>query len=647
MCGIAGIVSWGPCDLVSRARLSAASAALAHRGPDDERLFLNHDADTRDDRPRVGLAFRRLAVIDPDPRSMQPMHSPDGRFTLVFNGEIYNFRELRNELSTLLPAHEWRTRGDAEVLLMSYVVWKDRCVDHLNGMYAFAVWDERQGSLFLATDPTGQKPLYVAGLKPHDDEWLTPDPLAAPSYTVDKVFAFASELSALRALGKFDTSLDRHAVAAYLSLGYVPSGMRIGDVVKLRPSHTVTIRRGAAEARSNYFRTDGAFDDNERSDRTDECRTLVEQAVRRQMVADVPLGCFLSGGIDSSVIALAMTRAVDDPKQVHTFSIGFDDPRYDETRYAAAVARHLGTTHRVFTVRPDAADDLPKLARVFGEPFGDSSALPTHYLALETRKHVTVALSGDGGDELFGGYDRYRALLLSSRFDALPRMIGATLARAARLVPGSHPKSFGARLKRFTRGLLLSPAERYASYLRLFSPEQVAELLDEPIEPVDPLEALFSVGLSDRGLVPNALALDRASYLPDDLHTKVDRASMLHALEVRAPFMDRDVLAFARRLNTRQLLRGGGKRQLRLAFARDLPAFVFRRRKMGFAVPIGQWFRNSLRDMLRDHLFASDSFARRHLQLGVVERMVEEHERDTHDHSQRLYALLMLELSQR
>lgn len=644
MCGIAGIVSWERRDDVSRARLSAASSALAHRGPDDHRCVVLDDTRRRPDQPRVGLAFRRLAVIDPDARSMQPMSSPDGRVTLVFNGEIYNFRELRDELASLLPTIEWRTRGDAEVLLMSYLAWQDRCVDHLDGMYAFAVWDEGAGSLFLATDPTGQKPLYVAGLKPRND-----DPYAFPRYEVGPTVAFASELSALRALGDFDTTPDRHALAAYLALGYVPSGMSIGDAVRLRPSQTVTVRRGAAEVRWRYFPTDDALDDNDNdpADRADECRRLLEQAVRRQMVADVPLGCFLSGGTDSSVLALAMTRAVGDPKRVHTFSIGFEDPRYDETRYAAEVARHLGTTHHAFTVRPDAADDLPRLARVFGEPFGDSSALPTHYLARETRKHVTVALSGDGGDELFGGYDRYRALRLSSRLDALPLALRSAIAGCARFVPGIHPKSTGARLKRLASSLALAPAERYASYLRLFSKDQVVELLGDPVVSTDHLAALFARGMRDRPLVPNALAVDRATYLVDDLHTKVDGASMLHALEVRAPFMDRQVLAFARSLTTRQLLQGGGKRQLRLAFARDLPGFVFRRRKMGFAVPIGAWFRGTLRAMLRDLLFASDGFVRRHLQLGAIERIVEEHERGTHDHAQRLYALLMLELSQR
>jgi asparagine synthase (glutamine-hydrolysing) len=369
----------------------------------------------------------------------------------------------------------------------------------------------------------------------------------------------------------------------------------------------------------------------------------VVTAVGRQLVADVPVGCFLSGGIDSSIIALAMKEA---GQNVFTFSIGFKDARYDETQFAGEVADHLHTSHRQFTVEPDAAADLISLARVYGEPFGDSSALPTHYLCRETRRHVKVALSGDGGDELFGGYDRYRAMHLDRLISKLPMAVRVAVAKqgSAQLASG-HAKSRAMRLHRLLSTLDEPAARRYASYLRLFSDATIGQLMAEPIElGADQVERQYEALLEDRDLVAAAAGTDRVTYLPDDLLTKVDRASMLHALEVRSPFMDHELVAFAAGLKSDQLIRGGAKRLLREAFAADLPDFVFKRKKMGFAVPIGDWFRGELREMLREHLFARDSFVSRYMNRGLVELMVDEHERRRVDHSQRLYALLMLEL---
>jgi asparagine synthase (glutamine-hydrolysing) len=327
---------------------------------------------------------------------------------------------------------------------------------------------------------------------------------------------------------------------------------------------------------------------------------------------------------------------------VQTFSIGFDDPRYDESRYALAVAKHLGTDHHQSVVRPIAAVDLPKLIEVFGEPFGDSSALPTHYLARETRKHVKVALSGDGGDELFGGYDRYRAIHLSQRVARLVPQLAAT--RAGRFA-GGHPKSKVTRAARFVQSLSLPMAPRYSSFVRVFDDHLIGELMPGVSLGFDRVAEEFERALRAGARPAEAgLAADRVTYLPDDLLTKVDRASMMHGLEVRSPFMDHELVQFAAGLTTDQLLKGGPKRMLREAFAKDLPDFVFKRPKMGFAVPIGEWFRGELRPMLRDNLFAADSFGRQHFNMKVVERLVEEHETERIDHSQRLYALLMLEL---
>ncbi|HWB52567.1 MAG TPA: asparagine synthase-related protein, partial [Tepidisphaeraceae bacterium] len=368
-------------------------------------------------------------------------------------------------------------------------------------------------------------------------------------------------------------------------------------------------------------------------------RRLVLDAVRRQMVSDVPIGCFLSGGIDSSIIAFAMQRASKDP--IHTFSIGFDEAEYDESPYAAAVAKHLGSVHHTFHVRPEAAADLPKLAAVYAEPFGDSSALPTHYLSRETRQHVKVALSGDGGDELFAGYDRYRAMRISERFANFPQRFALPVAH---MLNGGAPKSRRLKLQRFLKGLRLPAPQRYASYMRLFDGELLEELWpSHPALGID-LTMEFEKVSFNRDAVQTSLSLDRLTYLPDDLLTKLDRASMLHALEVRSPFMDPALVQFAAGLSTLQLLGNGSKTLLRKAFAGDLRDEVFKRKKMGFAVPIGAWFRTSLREMLHDMVFSARSFAGEHLNMAVVRRINDEHQSQRIDHSQRLYALLMLEL---
>jgi asparagine synthase (glutamine-hydrolysing) len=636
MCGFAGVVVWDEKYRVSRETLGKMSARIAHRGPDGEGIYLNHEGEINAGRPQVGLVHRRLAILDLDPRANQPFTDGEGRW-VVFNGEIYNFRELRGELEKLKPGYAWRTSGDTEVLLVAYDVWGEKCVEHFNGMFAFAVWDDRQSSLFLARDRMGQKPLYVA---------LNSEPSLDPlveDFGRPNAIAFASELSALRVVPWIDFSLNPEALKEYLALGYITERMSIyRGVIKLAPSRTWLLNKdGSSERR--YFAVDSRNEVGDR-DAILGTRELVTRAVAKQLVSDVPIGCFLSGGVDSSVVAAAM-RAVDHGGEVLTFSIGFNDVRYDETEYAERVSRHLGTRHFRFEVTPDAALDLPSLASVFGEPFGDSSALPTHYLSRETRQHVKVALSGDGGDELFGGYERYAAMRCSENLPLVARV--ATRTAAAVMPGGTHPKSFRARFRRFASAVGLDAGRRYSSYVRLFSRDLARSLLPTDRDDADVVETgvdtlTKAVGRGD--VVRAVIAWDRKHYLPDDLLTKVDRASMLHALEVRSPFMDHELVQFAACLTSDQLLRGGPKRMLREAFSQDLPAWVFKRKKMGFAVPIGEWFRGDLRGMLRESLFAADSFVRGNFDMKVVERLVDEHEQERVDHSQRLYALLMLEL---
>lgn len=639
MCGFAGVVTWDEKYRVTRDTLQKMSRAIAHRGPDGEGFHLTREQEPiTPQSPQVGLAFRRLAILDPDPRSDQPFHL--GPLTLVFNGEIYNFRELRKELSQLRPDHEWRTTGDTEVLLLAYEVWREKCVEKLNGMFAFAVWDEQKRELFLARDRMGQKPLYYA----LEAQYLNWERLRdGYQYGLPRRIVFASELSALQNCAGLALRVGNN-LSKYLAVGYFPGEETIYEsVLKLKPGHTALVNFEDIAIKTYFSETTGT----DRVGNPVNCtRELVLRAVQKQLVSDVPIACFLSGGIDSSIIALGMQSAPGRTHNSMTFSIGFGDRRYDELEYAEAVARHLGTKHESFVVKPSLVQELPRLAAAFGEPFADSSALPTHYLSQKVREFVKVALSGDGGDELFGGYDRYRAIYYSRNFASLPAFLPSGVKAVLKLAGGAHQKSWRTRARRFLAGLQIPLQLRYPSVVQLFSPQEIFELRCREREA--DLEYLFRIDyaklLIGRDPVTAALALDRSNYLPGDLLTKVDRCSMMHGLEVRSPFMDHELVQFAAGLTTDQLLKGGPKRMLREAFAKDLPDFVFKRKKMGFAVPIGEWFRGELRSMLRENLFASNSFGRSHFDMKVVERLVDEHESQRVDHSQRLYALLMLEL---
>ncbi len=637
MCGFAGVVTWDDRYRVSPETLAKMSAAVAHRGPDGEGAFINHQEQVTADRPQVAMAFRRLAILDPDPRSNQPF--TDGRFWLVFNGEIYNFLDLRKKLSSSDRTYQWKTTGDTEVLLRAYAVWGDRCVEYLNGMFAFAIWDDWGKSLFLARDRMGQKPLYMT--VGFGSESFPATELRMDQFGAFPVVAFASEPGALLQLPWVDRTIDPFGLENYLRFGCT-NWTIYASIGCIDPGQTALIQFQKVQERI-YFDPNRGQEKVTNAEAIAAVRSKVKESVRRQLVSDVPLGVFLSGGVDSGVVA-ACTGEIE---SLQTFSIGFDDPRYDESSYAQAVADHLGTDHYIFRVTPRVADDLPKLAAAFGTPFADSSALPTYYLSREARKQVKVVLGGDGGDELFCGYDRYRAMQLGRR---LQPFAAGPVRSLAKLAQRRHPKSTLSRAGRLIASLSMPAADRYESYMRLFDEPLLNELLlhpprDENRRTTYPVASLYErFQLEGRDEVQAALAVDRISYLPDDLLAKVDRCSMLNGLEVRSPFMDHELVQFAARLTTDQLLKGGPKRMLREAFADDLPAWVFKRKKMGFAVPIGEWFRGELRGMLRDSLFAADSFASGNFNKAVVQRLVDEHEQERVDHSQRLYALLMLEL---
>ncbi|MGF1634050.1 MAG: asparagine synthase (glutamine-hydrolyzing) [Phycisphaerae bacterium] len=620
MCGFAGLVTFGGRRPDGGGGLEAVSPRLACRGPDGRGDWLNRPGPGTRDEPRVEVTFRRLAVLDPAARADQPMHTPDGRYTLVFNGEIYNFRQLREELSRL-HSTPWLTTGDTEVLLHALAAWGTDALVRLNGMFALALWDAATNTLLLARDRMGQKPLYTTWDGTRAYFGSVPQ---APGFPDDAELAGYLRHGYIRqdelAPGSWlRLTADGPSTGVYYACNERGSGGVAGLAVSCRARPT---RSAAAKAESARVDVAG----------------VVRRAVERQLVSDRSLGVFLSGGIDSSVVALCAQRAAGD---VRTFSVRFGEGAYDETPYALAVAKHLGTRHEVFDITPAVVEDLPAVVTAFGEPFADSSALPTWYLCRETVKHVTVALSGDGGDELFGGYDRYVAMRLSARARHVPAWLRRALV--GRFL-GGHPKGRLTRLARLLEAADLAPARRYARFMRLFTDAQIRELAPHLPDVPDRAEQVFRTLEKTHCPVSAAAATDRVTYLPDDLLRKVDRCSMAHGLEVRSPFMDPDVLGVASGLTGEQLVGGGKKRLLREAFAGELPRFVFRRRKMGFAVPVGTWFRGPLREYLHEHLLAADGYSRRHFAPAAVEQLLRDHDTGRFDHAQRLWALLVLEV---
>jgi asparagine synthase (glutamine-hydrolysing) len=633
---------------------------LSHRGPDDSGLYhsgvgLIADFDSSDDSAtptrwpgRAGqpgpadcgavLGHRRLSIIDLG-GGHQPLSNEDGSVWVVLNGEIYNYRELRTELTA--QGHAFRTDSDTEVIVHLYEQHGDRFVDSLRGMFAIALWDHPRRRLVLTRDRIGQKPLFYR--------------------VADGRLDFASELKGLLQLADAPRELDLAAVDEYLTYQYVPHPRSIlKGYSKLPPAHLAVFENGTLETRS-YWKPP---DENENADAGGVARvgdggaadwpvlireTLTE-SVRLRMRSDVPLGAFLSGGVDSTIIAGLMQELSDQP--VHTFSTGFPVAKFDERSFAREAAQHLGTIHHEQVVEPSALSILPKLVWHYDEPFADSSAIPTMYLSEMTRQHVTVALSGDGGDELFAGYDRYRAVQLGMKFDRLPAFLKAAItSRLWQRLPASvEQKSFRRRLKRLLDALGDEPISRYLRWISIFDEARRADLLTAETTAAIAghraaafLEECYRA-CPGRDFVTRTTCADVLSYLPCDILTKVDIASMAVGLECRSPFLDHHVaelaavMPIAFKLRSRQ-----GKRILIEAFRDLLPASIQRRPKMGFGVPLDHWFRGELQPLLRDVLLGERSISRGLFCRAAVERLVDEHCHCKWDHSARLWSLLVLE----
>src|SRR5215212_7029051 len=586
MCGIVGYVNLDG-RAADRALLGRMNEAIHHRGPDEDGYYLKE---------HVGLAMRRLAIIDLS-GGQQPISDEDGTAWIVYNGEVYNYREVRKELEA--RGHRFHTDCDTEVVLHAYLEYGADCPKHLRGMFAFAIWDGRRRELFVARDRVGKKPLLYAK-------------------TADS-FVFGSEFSALLLHPSVGREVDRGAINDYLSFMCVPAPLTAyRDIRKLEPGHSLTLKSDCEVKTERYWQPDFSkkikITEEEAGERALE---LLREAVRVRLMSEVPLGAFLSGGIDSSTVVALMSEA--SPAPVKTFSIGFEEQDFSELHHARRVAEYVGADHHEFVVRPDALEVLPTLVEHYGEPYADSSAIPTYYVARETRKHVTVALNGDGGDECFAGYERYAAMRLSERYRRLPGVLRERVIRQAlELLPISELRPSRARkVRRFLRAASLPPVERYLSWVGIVQRDAKDELYtDEFNEEVGGRDASawlrpWFARANGAGVVDAALLADTMTYLPNDLLVKVDIASMAVSLEARSPFLDHHVIEFAASLPENLKLRGlTTKYLLKRVLKKLLPAENLKRSKMGFGVPIGHWLRGQMQPFLRETLLSEKSLAR-------------------------------------
>ncbi|HTD88789.1 MAG TPA: asparagine synthase (glutamine-hydrolyzing), partial [Candidatus Binatia bacterium] len=598
--------------------VSRMCEVLAHRGPDDQGVLVSGPA---------AIGMRRLSIIDLS-GGHQPMSGCDPTICIVFNGEIYNFRELKHRLEA--RGHTFRTNSDTEAIVHAFEEYHHDCVNYLRGMFAFAIWNERDRELFVARDRTGKKPLYY-------------------TQTSRGSFIFGSELKALREHSDFTAEINPHALDAYLTFGYVPDPLTIfRGVHKLPPGHIATLKQGQITVRRYW---DFPYDEPQTNPIADEeeaiaeLQALLDESVRVRMIADVPLGAFLSGGVDSSTVVGLMARNSSHP--VKTFSIGFREDSYNELKYARLAAQKFATEHHEFIVTPEICDVVDDLVWHFDEPFADSSAIPTYIVSRLAREHVKVVLSGDGGDELFAGYTRYALDRKRGGFAKLPRVLReGVMQRLGRSLP------HGAWGRNYLHNVTLEPLDRYVEdisiFTRLNKPFLYTENFRSQLGAAEPARSFVEIAAQSRtdgGLVP-LLYLDSKTYLPGDILTKVDRMSMAASLEARVPLLDHTLVEFVcRRISARMKLKGLTTKYIFKQAVKDLvPSEILNRPKQGFGVPIDQWINQQLRARVRETLTEPRTIQRGYIEPRYVNVLLNEHERGRRDHATELWALFMLEL---
>jgi asparagine synthase (glutamine-hydrolysing) len=635
MCGITGIVQLDGQN-ASLELLQKLTKCISHRGPDDEG-FKQLGA--------AALGHRRLSIIDLS-GGAQPLCNEDETVWIAFNGEIYNFPELRAELED--KGHRFRTHSDTEAIVHAYEEWGELCPQKLRGMFAFAIYDLKTQALFLARDRLGKKPLLYA--------------------RTSNSFVFASEFQSLLAHPDVSREINFAALDLYLSNLCVPAPYSIYENIhKLPPAHTLTLQNGEIKLR-RYWSLDEHFSPSRKliiseAEAIEELQRRLEECVRIRLMSEVPLGAFLSGGIDSSAVVAMMARLSDRP--VKTFSIGFEESDYSETPHARRLAERYGCNHHEIIVRSDAQAILPTLVRHYGEPYADSSAVPSFYVAQETSKHVTVALNGDGGDETFAGYERYRGLQLTESFPAPARVLGAI---AGKMLPGGlNFRSRAVRAKKMLQAMALPAPRRYLHWQSAFNEEQKAALYNPSFAVMvqgyedqsqranrwapevvahNPVETYLAQALQ-RGynIVDACQYSDINAYLPDDLLVKVDITTMANSLEARSPLLDHTLMEWAATLPQNLKLNGStGKYILRRAIADLVPPENMERPKMGFGVPVGKWLRGEMKPLFCDTVLSERALNRGYFRPDALRALAQEHFDGRAEHGPRLWTLLMLEL---
>jgi len=627
MCGITGSLNWQRPDPISL--IEGMTRRLAHRGPDAEQVLAVGP---------IVLGHRRLAVIDIDPSSNQPMHDHTKRFWIVYNGEIYNFKKLRLELKQ--QGHQFKTHSDTEVILEAYKRWGVHALQHMVGMFAFALWDSKEECLLLARDRMGEKPLYYT-VQQEDN-----------SYNL----VFASELSALRLHPTTNSSLNPKAISQFLSLNYILTDTAIlNSVQKLPPAHYLMLKRERAPTLHSYWDLSAHFHQkrswHSKEEASLELYALLSESVQQQSLSDVPLGAFLSGGIDSSSIVSAMKKN-DSAKLTQTFSIGFNEKTYSELAESQQVANFLEVEHHTQIVDGDKAELLPTILRSMDEPFADSSLIPTYYLAKFAREKVTVCLSGDGGDELFAGYETYTADKLHQMLRFLPKkMFSRLAAMAEQYLPVTHQKvSFDYKLKQFLNGCVFDFQRAHYFWRTIFNDQEKRLILNpdyqQAVLAFDPFDSFKPFYQAVQGCHPldQAAYVDMKTWLVDDILVKVDRTTMAHSLEARAPFLDHRLVEFAASLPVHWKMSGFQKKHiLKLSQKEILPKTILSRSKKGFNAPISHWFCGKLQkigqEVTLDTPLMQEWFHR-----PAIEKLWQEHLDHSRDHSLKLFGLTCLGL---
>ncbi|MCX5694996.1 MAG: asparagine synthase (glutamine-hydrolyzing) [Candidatus Omnitrophica bacterium] len=623
MCGICGILSYKDSYSVTEDTIGKMCLEMQHRGPDGQGIYLSQK------QPQVGLGHRRLSIIDLSEAGRQPMSNETGSLWIVFNGEIYNFQELTVELKG--KGHRFISHTDTEAVLHAYEEYGSECLKHLRGMFAFAVWDLSQKKMILARDRIGKKPLYY--------------------HYKNGIFCFASEFSAILQSGLIEKEINSEAVDFYLTFGYIPAPMTIyRDVFKLMPGSFLTLSDQKIELRRYWSLDYSKKIKISESDAKNEVLSRCREAVKLRLRSDVPLGAFLSGGIDSSAVVALMSESMG--SRVKTFSIGFEESGYNELFFARKVAEKYNTEHHEFIVKPDALKILPVLVQRFGEPFADSSAIPTYYVAEQTRKSVTVALTGDGGDELFAGYQRYQAMLAAEMLRRIPEFLREPLFFAANRLPDStNHRSTMRKIRRFFEAAKMPFEPRYMKWVGIFDQNQKSRAYSQKFADslvhsgVGKFFAPYVVPGYASNIVDTLLGIDSNTYLPFDLLVKADITSMANSLEARSPFLDYKLMEFVAQLPAELKMHNFVKKYiLKNAMSGLLPDKNIHREKMGFGVPVGEWFRGELKGFLAENIMADKFFGRGYFNRPEIERMFKLHTEGKADYTFKLWALLMLEL---